>query len=832
MLADSLGGGGGDSSQSAPVVLAVGVRFGPLACVVTARDRARLADVIAAARTDIPELPASRHVCVHLRSRDPDPARWTRVSSQVRLADLVSAAAVDARRQIELHVRIRTAARVRAARATSSLIAALRRAAAAEEDGGGGLDGAVRAALALHRDAPAFMVEHPREDVYATLARACDRPVLLPFGPKTADVFAERQRLASGAGGLRVPAALDAALRVWGWQVFYAFACLDLRADAHRAAAVFSRHLELARFVLGAPATRDHAWSPPPECAADVLTHLDAFLWDVCVRRATPLADPSDHLCLREVLGGLYMLTPPRAECAEVLGHALRALAISTDVAHCPDLEPWGSGAFGEDEGGACRDAHDAGRVLQAAFPLLSGARTTNQGPDWHELDDDQDDSEPRAAPPLPAPAIPEAAHAIELEMLYADSDDDDAQMASDLPPATVLFIARDNLLESSVCEVACIDARAFMHPRASLEVVFLDEGGQGHGVVRDWITAVFDAVAAPDLGLFVRAPGNAFALHPSPAAEVLHPRRAHDSAMAAWRPPFTWMELYAFVGRMWAIAMRLDVRVGYHFSDAAWRMLQGRGVGLAQLDQLEPDVARCCRAVLRAADDATALRAMGIPGFVAPHPLGDLRFVAEPASVELLPGGADLEVAPHNAALLVQLMADHYLGRWDLPAQAIACVREGMLWGAERRVHRRTVMRALADLPARAFNSAAGGTLSLRVAEWRACVDVVADPSVREPAAVAERFWEAVRVMDACTRRALARFWTGSCTLPPPRERERTRWQLHLSTSATLRLPSSHTCFRQLHLPTSHLPTPCAAVLHALLVAALRGHDGEIYDP
>lgn len=398
-----------------------------------------------------------------------------------------------------------------------------------------------------------------------------------------------------------------------------------------------------------------------------------------------------------------------------------------------------------------------------------------------------------------------------------------------------MLHVHRDELLTSSFDRIMSIPSGAVLSDRACVCVAFVGEDAVGEGVARDWVTAVFDALFDPNLGIFVSGGTsggpNHRTMHPAAFGPKLYPPRHQSLHHHDASPSFSeWME---FTGRMISLAARMRIPMGYYLSDALICMVSCRPLGLAQLEDLDPMVHASCERVLRAGE--AELQSMMLPGFVAPNLLGDLRGPDEASEVELIVGASDVEIETANAPLLVELMTNHYCGRWGAAHDAACAIRRGMRVMSAQ-VSCRDLVMLLSLMTSESINALLGGALDITMQDLSDVVCVLVQPDV--PSADAESvqhsFWQMVNDMSAETRRALVRFWTGSHCLPRVSQGvwnsggtgRSQMLQLSIRRSDRPLLPWAHTCYRQLVLPVPYStgqpaahaqPTDASTAAHAV---------------
>ena len=828
------------------------VRFGPQQCHLRAHLDTSLGEVIRVARHELPDIPSIRHLLAF--------ANQQRATFSARLRDLGMHAPVG-----DVILRVRSMALKNATRASARLITALYGAAT---PGCGLLDAAQRQRL---------------DALIAHAQRCCaEAPIpvapngVLPFGSKTPFVYAARCAVHRMHGPGAVPPSLDAGLQPWAWRTCIDIVRKDLRVSLDMTEApgrVTSDQLALALFgVHTTVCAALHGGINAAETgttSAQLLGHLSTFLSDVYRTRKSPLSSVGDHLALRDLVLGLCTLVlqvPSEADARAAVRAARSALDSLQGVWHVyqvpclqePPPPPQDDANAVAVDGGE-PTVNDV-NIMMSLFPELPvyvpGAQEQT------ETDDDMDVTVEHIARLLSAP--PGSPAAVQQPPVAAGApavQGSDGYALNNLgpepaygPDRITLRVDRDELLTSSMRELDALDPDRLRNPRAMIEVWFANESGFGLGVVRDWVSAVFTELSNPDLGLFVRAPADPRTLLPSPYGPDLYParRRRYDVERAQDEDedePADFDQWMEFTGRMLGIAARLRVPVGYHLGAATLRMVQCQPVGLADLQEVDPQVARCCALVLSAASKTEELEAMALPGFVVPDLRGALRPPAAPSEVALLPGGDAVPVrTAAGAYLFTHLCAEHYCGRWGVAHHAAAAIRRGLL-SMSNTQQPAVLVWGLAQMRVSALNALLGGAQCVPVDRWRALTsmvhyhDIASGPVAVDPRAVEanaqateQAFWAAVERMSTATRRLLLRFWTGCLSLPEwaSGDDAGVRLQLRIILTNDVRFPVAHTCFRQLTLVAPPPPGPTLSVqnMYRILTAVLRLEDGCIEDP
>lgn len=383
------------------------------------------------------------------------------------------------------------------------------------------------------------------------------------------------------------------------------------------------------------------------------------------------------------------------------------------------------------------------------------------------------------------------------------------------------LEIDRSDLLVSSYNSIFGLDdadlADWAQSKVTQISVAFTGESGYGDGVIRDWITSLINALCDPVAGIFVQVQPRV--LHPAPSYHPL------DLRLAAVAPHERWVRL---AGVAFALAVRLEMKTGWHLSDAFAAMAFGRRSEIDRdcLDQLDPAVARSVRAV------ATCPTSTDLDAMACTFSYGEQ---------SLFKGSEAVPVVMDNRALFAWMMAGRIAGSDDRESYemvAAQAFRKGYVLATvgSNEANERDLVRSLKRSTAGAFNAQVGGALLLPAADILSRVKTLGSEGVSEAVvdAVSEAFRDHVtHKMDDERRRCLLRFWTGSDGMPSSFNGSPDAAVLQLlitrpGVDAPRRLPSSHTCYYQLCLPVA--PT-LEETLRGLDDALDNGSGGPLVD-
>uniref|UniRef100_A0A7N0UHB3 HECT-type E3 ubiquitin transferase n=1 Tax=Kalanchoe fedtschenkoi TaxID=63787 RepID=A0A7N0UHB3_KALFE len=333
------------------------------------------------------------------------------------------------------------------------------------------------------------------------------------------------------------------------------------------------------------------------------------------------------------------------------------------------------------------------------------------------------------------------------------------------------LLIDRSNLLAESFEYIRRAD-RNTLH--SSLFVEFKNEEATGPGVLREWFFMVCQAIFDTGNPLFIACPNDRrrFYLNQASTVEPLHP------------------DYLRFCGRVIALALRHKVQVGIVFDRVFLLQLAGMPVTLEDIRDADPELYRSCKHILDMDAEFVDTDALGLTFVREVDEMGCMKVI------ELCDGGKTKVVNSCNRAEYVDLLIHN---------RFVASTSQEMLYFANGfgdilsdSSQCQCFFRSLdlEDLDLLLQGSAA----DISVEDWKA---YTLYNGYKETDPQIGWFWKVVEEMSAAQRRMLLFFWTSVKYLPPEGFRGLAS-HLHLSrVFSEDRLPSSHTCFLRLSLPT-----------------------------
>ena len=350
------------------------------------------------------------------------------------------------------------------------------------------------------------------------------------------------------------------------------------------------------------------------------------------------------------------------------------------------------------------------------------------------------------------------------------------------LPNADVVIqVSRANLLQTSIEEVMKYDADDWFECN-TMDVIYIEDSGTGVGLVLDWICSVADE-------LFYKSPY--FERLPEEPL-VVHPVQLHIHTMPS---------IYEFAGRLIGLALKIDVPIGVHFSDACIKMMTRGSVDLGTFRQLDP----------QAYLSLTKLVDMNEEEFASMDL--DQGFISYASALELFPGGQKIPILYELREEYVNLMA---LSQQCMSFMHCRLMRKGMFDVLHSNnvdtIELELAKLALSPSSPSPFNALVGGRglgAIVPLNEWKSCTTLAYvgySPLIQVFDEWAEGFknlfFKMVEEMSGEQRLRLLRFWTGLRCLPKSDfEGFNLRIVIHFHAPLN-RLPTSQTCMTAIQMP------------------------------
>ncbi|KAM0754299.1 HECT-domain-containing protein [Meredithblackwellia eburnea MCA 4105] len=324
------------------------------------------------------------------------------------------------------------------------------------------------------------------------------------------------------------------------------------------------------------------------------------------------------------------------------------------------------------------------------------------------------------------------------------------------------------------------------------LSVKFYDEEGvDAGGVTREWYSVLARQMFNPGYALFQPQAADSLTYQPNKSSKV----NEHH------------LSFFRFVGRIIGKALHDQRILEAYFSRSVYKHMLGKPVDHNDLESIDPEYHKSLVWMLN----------NDIEGIF------DLTFSVETDDfgvvnvVDLVPNGRNVAVTNENKAEYVRLIADQRLST-DIKEQM-----EALLKGLYEIVPK-DLLKIFSE---RELELLISGLPEIDVDEWRANT-VLHNFTPTHP--VIGYFWRAVRSFTMEERAKLLQFVSGSSRVPLEGFGSLqgmsgvTKFSI-TSAGETLALPTAHTCFNQINLPSSY--TSYEQLRKALLTAINEGAGG-----
>ncbi|KAI3857559.1 hypothetical protein MKW98_028823 [Papaver atlanticum] len=345
------------------------------------------------------------------------------------------------------------------------------------------------------------------------------------------------------------------------------------------------------------------------------------------------------------------------------------------------------------------------------------------------------------------------------------------------------MVIDRPILLTQSYERIAHVKARSLHN---GLFVEFKDGVATGHGVLREWLLLVCQALFSPE-NPFLGMPGGPSKIFPSPA-------KVTDQQL----------KVFGFCGRVIALALMHKVQVGIAFDRVFFLQLAKEKISLEDIRCADPVIYRSCKRILEMDDDFVDSDAMMLTFDWEIEDSGSRE------TVELCPGGSNIVVNSKNREHYVDLLIQHLFVKSI--STKVACFARGF---AQILCKQRPGKNFFQSIELKDLDCVLlGSNLPISVKDWKAHTMyegyTEADDQIHW-------FWKVVEGMSMEQQRELLFFWTSVKYLPvngfsglPYGPYPLTIYKTSGSDDC---LPSSHTCFCRLAFPQHRLSYICQYV-------------------
>lgn len=305
---------------------------------------------------------------------------------------------------------------------------------------------------------------------------------------------------------------------------------------------------------------------------------------------------------------------------------------------------------------------------------------------------------------------------------------------------------------------------------RGKLSVSFIgEEAMDAGGVAREWFKILAREIFNPNYGLFTRAGGKACTFHPSKTSHV--------------NPDH--LSFFQFIGRIIGKALFDGHYLEAYFTRSFYKHMLRRKVNYTDMEALDPDYYRNLRWMF---DNSIEGAIFNLNFTAESDEFGRVR------TVELKPGGANMQVTDENKQEYVQLMCEHKMTK-SVQAQINA-----FLEGFQELVPPQLI--SLFD--DKELELLISGLPDIDIDDLRQNTDY---HNYTDSSPCIEWFW---KVLGECSKEHKAwflQFVTGTSQVPLEGfkgligMRGPQKFSVHRAEGGE-RLPTAHTCFNQLDLP------------------------------
>ncbi|XP_026398678.1 E3 ubiquitin-protein ligase UPL5-like [Papaver somniferum] len=336
------------------------------------------------------------------------------------------------------------------------------------------------------------------------------------------------------------------------------------------------------------------------------------------------------------------------------------------------------------------------------------------------------------------------------------------------------MLVDRSLLLTESFEHIGLVEARSLHN---GLFVEFKNEAATGHGVLREWLFLVCQALFSSEYSLFVECPEDRRRFFPNPAQ--VKPQQ---------------LMLYAFGGRVIALALMDKVKVRIAFDRVFFLQLAEEKISMEDIRCADPMMYKSCKDILEMDADLVDAGDLGLT-FVR-----EIKEFGSRKTVELCPGGIGIVVNSKNREQYVHLLIQHIFVK-SISAK-VAYFARGF---GDILCKRRLAKNFFRSIGLRGLDCVLDGSdKPICFKDWKAHVKY---EDCNENDEQICWFWKVVEDMSMEQQRELLFFWTSVKYLPVVGFSGLSHPLTICKTSCSDdHLPSSHTCFYRLSLP--HYPS------------------------
>jgi E3 ubiquitin-protein ligase HUWE1 len=295
------------------------------------------------------------------------------------------------------------------------------------------------------------------------------------------------------------------------------------------------------------------------------------------------------------------------------------------------------------------------------------------------------------------------------------------------------------------------------------------EEGIDAGGVSREWFAVMARQMFNPDYALFNPVASDRTTFHPNKLSGI------NDEHLS----------FFKFIGRVIGKALYEGRLLDAHFSRAVYRRMLGKSVSLKDMETLDLDYYRSLVWILE--NDITDVT---FETFSA-----EVEAFGVTETVDLVPGGRDIEVTEENKREYVRLVVEHRL------IKSVEAQLDAFLGG----FHDIVPSGLVSIFNEQELELLISGLPDIDVDDWKNNTEY---HNYQSTSPQIQWFWRAVKSFDEEERAKLLQFVTGTSKVPLNGFKELegmngfAKFNIHRDYSSKDKLPTSHTCFNQLDLP------------------------------
>lgn len=352
------------------------------------------------------------------------------------------------------------------------------------------------------------------------------------------------------------------------------------------------------------------------------------------------------------------------------------------------------------------------------------------------------------------------------------------------------ITVRREHVFVDSVYAVLGLSRKEL---RSTWRFGYLGEAGiDAGGLARDWFQIVTENIFNPDVGLWKPSAANQMCMEINPASEFL----CEDH-----------LDYYRFLGRVLGKALFDQRLVAGHMVQYIYKYLLGWPINFSELEMVDEEYYNSLKQLQSMADNGDDISML-----YATFSATEEDFLGGKNEIELVPGGADIEVTNDNfpeyleACLKYRLLdrvkpqlTELLLGFFDVIPEPILTIFDFQ-----------ELELLLCGLP------------KIDVNDWRINTEY---QNLEPEDPVCQWFWEVVREYDEEMKARLLRFATASPGVPPQgfeslqgNDGAVRKFTIQGVYRSPLALPQTHTCFNRIDLPLY----PTKAILKDKLTEAV----------